>query len=76
MPRGGPERPILGQKLTLGSQKDVKYAEKYDSEKDTAKYYEKVQKCSHQIPQKRWFRLDETHVFEKATCSEKVTKMT
>ena len=54
----------------------MKNVEKYYPEKDTTKYYEKVRKLTSQIPQKRWFRLDETNVSEKVPRSENDTKLT
>ena len=76
MPQEAPKRPIWDHKSMHWSKKDAKYCERYDPEKDVARYYEKVQKLNHPLPQKRSFRHDETYVFQEAPFLEKDQNLT
>ena len=75
VPRDSQKRPNWTLKSTLGDHKDVKNGEKCNLKKHTRKYNEKVQESYPPKPQKVWFRVHETRVFQNRLVQKKLPKL-
>ena len=75
VPRDSQKRPNWTLKSTLGDHKDVKNGEKCNLKKHTRKYNGKVQESYPPKPQKVWFRVHETRVFQNRLVQKKLPKL-